>query len=153
MATGMSTFRRNMPLLAICQALMMSGTSLISTWFSTEFSILKTDAYIIRGLYLLKISRFSLYFFLSWRLFPFADTAAFVAAPLAGKAVRAGMFLLATVTFRYIDHPEIVGQFLKTHNSHHDIGTSAKRLYFFYNLTIMDSPLPRSRSFYPFQGG
>ncbi|MGB5884963.1 MAG: hypothetical protein WBG28_12760 [Desulfobulbales bacterium] len=42
-------------------------------------------------------------------MFPFAGTAAIVTAPLAGEAVRAWMFLLAAVTFRHIDHPEIVG--------------------------------------------
>jgi len=38
----------------------------------------------------------------------YADTAAFVTAPLAGKAIRTGMFLLAGNAFRHIDHPEIV---------------------------------------------
>ena len=42
------------------------------------------------------------------RCFSFADAAAFVGAPLAGEAVRAGVFLRAASTFRHIDHASVI---------------------------------------------
>jgi len=48
------------------------------------------------------------YSFSFWGSLFTAETAAFVTAPLAGKAIRTGMFLLDGNAFRQIDHPEIV---------------------------------------------
>ena len=43
------------------------------------------------------------------------DMAAFVGAPLAGEAIRAGVFPVLQFAVRYIDHSPVVWQFLKWH--------------------------------------
>jgi len=50
-----------------------------------------------------------------WGALSLADKASFVAAPLTGKAIPAGILLPASQTFRHIDHAAIIRQFFKTH--------------------------------------
>ncbi|UCD66059.1 MAG: hypothetical protein JSW69_00015 [Deltaproteobacteria bacterium] len=45
---------------------------------------------------------------MNFRRLSHTDAAALVATPLTGKTIMAGMFLLARLTFRDIDHPQIV---------------------------------------------
>ena len=65
-----------------------------------------------RSLQLSTVSRLIL-FFLFFQWLALADTAAFIAAPLAGKAVQAGMFFLAAAAFWHVDHPSVIWQLLK----------------------------------------
>lgn len=46
-----------------------------------------------------------------------ADPAALITAPLTGEAVWTGMFPAAADARRHIDHPDVVWQLLKSHNS------------------------------------
>jgi hypothetical protein len=48
-----------------------------------------------------------------------ADTASFVAAPLTGEAIPAGILLFASHTFRHIDHASVIRQFFKAHFTYH----------------------------------
>jgi hypothetical protein len=54
---------------------------------------------------------------LSFHLFPPTDTAPFVGAPLAGEAVRAGMFSLSRFAIRFIDHSLVIWQNFERHFS------------------------------------
>ncbi len=42
-----------------------------------------------------------------------AETAAFVAAPLAGEAIRAGILPVLRLAVRYIDQSPVIRQFFK----------------------------------------
>jgi hypothetical protein len=50
-----------------------------------------------------------------WGALFLADTASFVAAPLTGEAIPAGILLPASQTFRHIDHTAVIRQFFKAH--------------------------------------
>jgi hypothetical protein len=62
-----------------------------------------------------------------------ADTASFVAAPLTGEAIQAGILLPASQTFRHIDHAAVIRQFFKTHFTYlvHHYTVYRQRLSFF----------------------
>jgi len=50
-----------------------------------------------------------------WEALSLADTTSFVAAPLTGEAIPAGILLPASQTFRHINHAAVIRQFFKAH--------------------------------------